>query len=70
MHSSIAIVAIAAALIVAAGLAAQGGIYAVTGAGESAYLVNRWTGQAWLLSGATARPVRPVLPQSPRDFQK
>ncbi|MDQ7858481.1 MAG: hypothetical protein QN174_03235 [Armatimonadota bacterium] len=61
---------VAAALIVAAGLAAQGGVWQATAAGpETVYLVHRWTGEARLVTGRTWEPVRPVGRQQD-DFRK
>ena len=67
MRPHIAVVIIAAALIVAVGIAVNGGIYQVVSAGpDHAYLVQRWTGQAWYLTGATSSPVG----AAPRDLEK
>ena len=71
MRSSIAILVIAAALIVAAGLVAQGGLYQVVSAGpESAYLVNRWTGEVRYITGATWQSVDADRPELDKDFRK
>ncbi len=67
MRSHIAVVIILAALIVAVGIAVSGGVYQVVSAGpEHAYLVHRWTGQAWYLTGAASSPVG----AAPRDLEK
>ncbi len=67
MRPHVAVVVIAAALIVAAGIAVNGGVYQVVNAGpEHAYLVHRWTGQAWYLTGAASSPVM----AAPRDLEK
>jgi hypothetical protein len=61
---------VVAALIVAAGVAVQGGPYQVASAGpEAVYVVHRWTGEARLISGTTWHPVRPASGQRD-DFQK
>ncbi len=67
MRPHVTVVVIAAALIVAAGIAVNGGVYQVVGAGpEHAYVVHRWTGQAWYLNGAASHPVK----MAPRDLEK
>jgi hypothetical protein len=62
---------IVVALIVAAGITVHGGLYEVAGTGpESAYVVNRWTGQARHITGATWRPVSRSVTDIEREFQK
>jgi hypothetical protein len=62
---------IAVALILAAGIAAHGGLYQIVGAGpESAYVVNRLTGEVRHISGSTWRRVTPALQPMDREFQK
>jgi hypothetical protein len=71
MRPNVAVVVIAAALIVAAGIAVNGGLYQVVGAGpESGYLVQRWTGQAWYLTRGVLRPVRPAPPDVEKNYGK
>jgi hypothetical protein len=71
MQARAGVVVIVGALIVAAGIAAHGGRYEVVSGGpESAYLVNRWTGQTWYLTGATSRLVKPAIPDLQKEFQK
>ncbi|MCL6641429.1 MAG: hypothetical protein K6T92_08680 [Candidatus Rokubacteria bacterium] len=61
---------VVAALVVAAGLAAQGGVWQATPAGpETVYLVHRWTGETRLVTGRTWEPVRPARRQQD-NFRK
>jgi hypothetical protein len=67
----VAVVIIATALIIAAGIAASGGLYQIVSAGpESTYLVHRWTGETWYLTGDVLHPVKAAPPQMERNFGK
>jgi len=71
MRPNIAVVILAAALIVAAGIAVNGGLYQVVSAGpEGAYLVHRWTGQTWHLTGEVSHLVRPTPPALEKEYRK
>ncbi|MGQ0568448.1 MAG: hypothetical protein ACT4P5_02790 [Armatimonadota bacterium] len=71
MRPNITVAVIAAALIVAAGVAAHGGLYQLVSTGpESAYLVNRWTGEVRVITGTTWRPVTAARLELEKDFRK
>ena len=71
MRPNIAVVILAAALIVAAGITVNGGLYQVVSNGpENAYLVHRWTGQTWHLTGAVSHLVRVAPPALEREYLK
>jgi cytochrome b561 len=71
MRLSWPIAVVLAAIVVAAGVLAHGGLYQFVGTGpDSGYLIHRLTGQVWYVTGTTRQPVVAAPPKFNKEFGK
>ena len=71
MRLSWPVAVLLAALVVAAGAIAHGGLYQFAGTGpDTGYLIHRLTGRMWFVTGTTRQPVIVAPPKYNKEFGK